>query len=174
MRELAPLEVEIAMLDLNAMRSSNIGGQVASWIVATSALAACGPAPGYFEHSGSPGKLIVVSEPASVDESVFGRWTGTGYQSDGPRWKMDVDIARSDSGPCAVVRYPDYGCSGYWTCTSDGGDTRLRAVEHITDGLDRCADSVEMDVEVTSRGELVVYATAGEITAAARLARASD
>jgi hypothetical protein len=84
---------------------------------------------------------------------------------------MELDVARTDDGPCAVVRYPDDDCAGYWTCTEVSG-RRLLAVEHITVGAERCAARVDVGVELQQSGQLVFRAVAGDVTAGARLERA--
>lgn len=142
----------------------------------------CGPAPGWEEVAAPgyepPGRTIAVEEAPEVAaprpkvrRALEGRWVGEGCQSDGPSWRVELDIARSDEGPCAVVRYPDEDCAGYWTCTEVGG-RRLIAVEHITEGADRCAPRVDVGVELDRDGELIFRAVAGDITAGARLQRA--
>ena len=154
---------------------------------ATSAFG-CGPAPDYYDDVVAPHEVApppAAQEPIGEAEAatpapshndrgsaLFGTWTGTGHQNDGTSWAMEVDITRSDEGPCATVRYPDLGCAGFWTCTADehGG---LRAVERITLG-ERCADHVAIDAHVTRSGELIFHAATGDIRAEGRLQRAEQ
>lgn len=119
----------------------------------------------------------VIHEPAVTEGSVrisdpalAGHWTGVGHQSDGPQWKMELDITRTDDGPCAIVRYPDLGCGGYWSCVAnneDGGG--FEAIEHITHGSSRCMDRVRVEVSLTETGRLIFSANAGNVLAGARL-----
>jgi hypothetical protein len=147
----------------------------------------CGPAPGWEEIAApahdAPGRSThyahdrdaeELAEPVrqqAVARGLTGRWVGVGHQSDGPSWRMELDVARTDDGPCAVVRYPDDDCAGYWTCTEVSG-RRLLAVEHITVGAERCAARVDVGVELQQSGQLVFRAVAGDVTAGARLERA--
>ncbi|NUP06814.1 MAG: hypothetical protein HOW73_12240 [Polyangiaceae bacterium] len=138
---------------------------VALWV------AACGPAPGYWEDKTDP--YASMKSPLFQGQSIRGRWVGEGRQSDGPRWQMELDIANTDEGPCAIVHYPDLDCMGYWTCDGGSEASRIRATEHITHGAGRCADNIPVDAGFSSDGEQLVFeARAGEIVAGARLDRA--
>lgn len=119
----------------------------------------------------------IIHEPAVTDTGIrisdpelAGHWTGVGQQSDGAQWKMELDITRTDDGPCAIVRYPDLGCGGYWSCVAndeDGGG--FQAIEHITHGSNRCVDRVNVEVSLSDTGRLIFSADAGNILAGARL-----
>lgn len=154
---------------------------VAALVVGAMAVA-CGPSPDfYYEDVAGPADVAAYERPEPEDvgetasssrESVLGHWSGVGDQSDGPRWKMELDVSRTDAGVCAIVRYPDLGCSGYWTCLEDGASHRIHAVERITEGRDRCADGVDVDIAMSHDGSRLVFeASAGDIRAKAKLRR---
>jgi hypothetical protein len=163
-----------------AMRQQLLVGLVG--ISAALGAAACGPSPDYFEEVNEPNEAIQHYEPPpspiapnrSTDDppaargSLVGKWTGVGHQSNGPTWEMELDIARLDEGPCAVVRYPE--CAGYWSCMGTSDGNRIEAVERITDGRGRCTDRVEVEASLAQDGNAVVFrARAGDVTADARL-----
>ncbi|MFO0555400.1 MAG: hypothetical protein U0271_43890 [Polyangiaceae bacterium] len=160
-------------------------------LVAAVFAAGCGPAPDYYyegvRHPDGQqiGRTHDHRQSAEVTEGVDGandlfegRWTGVAKQSDGPTWAIELDVTRTDGGPCAIVRYPDIGCGGYWTCTRGTADNRVRAVEHITQqptgGGDRCMARVDIELRLTDDDTVSFRAKSGGITAAAKLTRTSD
>jgi hypothetical protein len=129
----------------------------------------CGPSPAYYVEDAP-----VVEHDGYEDRrgSLVGRWTGVGRQSDGGRWEIELDVARTDEGPCAVVRYPDLGCSGFWTCVPADKAYRLEAVETITEGQERCMGDVPVSVVLGPTGRDAMFdACTDEVTANARLVR---
>ena len=130
----------------------------------------CGTSPEFVDdpvdHPAAPSH----DADAPAQGSVLGRWSGVGYQSSGSSWEMVLDVAHTDEGPCAVVRYPDVGCAGYWTCTGSSDGTRLKAVERITTGKKHCIDRVDVSVKLVSRGRRLAFAAqADDQTAEATL-----
>jgi hypothetical protein len=110
--------------------------------------------------------------PAGQMRSLKGRWKGMGEQSNGSSWDIVLDVKSLNPGKCATIVYPSSGCSGYWMCTSSFDGVQLDAVEHITDGKDRCVDKVDVQLVVNDGGRtLSFYASTGDIKAEGRLAR---
>lgn len=109
--------------------------------------------------------------PVATMTSLLGRWKGTGAQNDGTSWDMVLDITSHRTGKCANIHYPSSGCSGYWECISDFNGAQLEAVEHITEGRDKCVDEVDVEIVVDKGGTISFYAATGDITAEGRLSR---
>ncbi|MBW2458988.1 MAG: hypothetical protein JRI68_31100 [Deltaproteobacteria bacterium] len=140
------------------------------------AVAACGPSPEYFDRPEDAHDVVVVEDEDEPREatvgyaSVLGRWRGMGVQSDGARWLIELDVANLDAGPCAVVRYPTIGCSGYWVCPEPSDGSRIEAVERITEGRGHCSDQVAVKVALANdHGSLCYFADDGQVTASGKL-----
>jgi hypothetical protein len=112
---------------------------------------------------------ISAAEPAG-DAAMVGRFEGTGVQSNGPSWPVSVTITDLGKGACAIVRFPDDDCTGYWQCTDVRGN-KLRAVERITRGKDKCLDGVNIRARLLPSGELAFVARARGVKAAGTLQR---
>lgn len=60
---------------------------------------------------------------AAAGEDILGAWKGTGIQSDGAHWPMQLQLTAL-SGRCATITYPTVPCHGVWLCegqeTPDG------------------------------------------------------
>jgi hypothetical protein len=141
-------------------------GGVGCVAVVAGGLAGCGPAPYYDDD------VPQAAAQAQARGSLFGRWKGVGHQNNGASWAMELDVSRADDGPCAVVRYPDLDCAGYWTCACSEDGRSIQAIDRITHGKERCADKVDVDITLSNDGrELVFNATTGDIQASARLER---
>jgi len=134
------------------------------------AVSGCGANPDFYEDIAQAND---VQRPRPARGSLVGAWSGVGQQSDGASWQMELDIANTQEGACAIVRYPDVGCAGYWTCLCDDEGGHLQAVERITEGRDRCIDGVSVDVGLSRDGSLVFNGQTSEIDAKARLERAT-
>jgi len=78
------------------------------------------------------------SSPSTEGGPLLGRWLGTGIQSDGQMWDIQVDIV-GEHGVCAKAKYPSVPCTADWLCTEARGGI-LTAVEHLTSGQNRCID----------------------------------
>lgn len=153
------------------------------------ALAACGCAPGPVAVSAP---VVVDLPPASAGPSpsvapalppkpetppptVLGRWEGTGRQSDGQTWPMQVDIVSLHAGRCATVRYPSIPCASEWICVDSQDGASLRAREQVTEGRNTCLDG-DTWMSLTAAGELDWHWTGkdatGDVTADGVLRRA--
>ncbi len=140
------------------------------------ALLACGPSPEYFDGPDAPHDMVIVEDEDELVEprfgyaSVLGRWRGMGVQSDGARWAIELSVANLDAGPCAIIRYPTIGCSGYWVCREPSDGARIEAVERITEGRGHCSDSVAVKVALANDHQSLCYfADDGQVTASAKL-----
>jgi len=138
-------------------------------------LLACGPSPELYadpEDAHDVGVMVPDDspEPEVVYASVLGRWHGTGLQSDGLQWAIDLEVANLNAGPCAVIRYPSIGCSGYWVCRRPSKGSRIEAIERITEGRDRCSDHVAVKIALANdHGSLCYFADDGRVTASGKL-----
>jgi hypothetical protein len=135
----------------------------------------CGISPEYRDEVQEAHDVVADEDASDGDDarpahpSIVGRWSGTGHQNDGSSWRIEVDVARVDGGPCAIVRYPELDCAGYWECSQTSNLRRLRAVERITHGRDKCVDRVDVQLKLY-RGEGAVFkAHTGDIVARGRL-----
>jgi hypothetical protein len=112
--------------------------------------------------------------PERPPATVVGRWEGTGHQSDGASWAMQVEIVSLDAGLCATVRYPSIPCASEWICTSASDGASLRARERVTEARNVCLDG-DVTMSLTPGGELDWHWTGkdptGEVTADAVLRR---
>ncbi|MFO0554663.1 MAG: hypothetical protein U0271_40170 [Polyangiaceae bacterium] len=91
---------------------------------------------------------------------LVGRWRGTVLRSDGSEGSMIVEVAWTEPGLCAVVRYPKQGCMGYWTCTEETSDHRLRAIEHLDGRGAECHANTDVELKLT--GGAVAFRARGE------------
>jgi hypothetical protein len=160
-----------------------VAGAIAGSAAAAMVMFGCGPSPDFYDEVVEPNEIQTQTHDRTPDRphdaaanvstsALFGKWTGVGHQNNGTQWAMEVDVTRADQGPCAVVRYPDLGCAGFWTCTCSDEGGHIQAVERITDGQDKCADRVDIDLHMGADGKLVFNASTGDIRADGRLDRA--
>jgi hypothetical protein len=133
----------------------------------------CGISPEFRDDVNEPHEVATIDDAGDevlpAHPSIVGRWRGTGHQNDGSSWRIEVDVARVDGGPCAIVRYPELDCAGYWECSRTSNLRRVRAIERITHGRDKCVDRVDVQLKLY-RGEGAVFkAHTGDIVARGRL-----
>jgi hypothetical protein len=143
-------------------------------VTAVLASMGCGPSPEWLDgprdQNDATGAPWPNNPPTVVYGSVLGRWRGMGVQSDGSEWPIVLDIANLESGPCAVIRYPSAGCSGYWICHERSDGSQVEAVERITQGRGRCVDQVAVKVALANDHESLCYfADSGDQIAFGRL-----
>lgn len=113
---------------------------------------------GHCQHAGG----------GSGSEQFIGTWAGTGTQTGGITWPMNVSLQSTQPGSqCATIEYPSIPCVGYWLCDSYDGVT-LRGREFITSG--RCVPGT-VAVAVTPNGELDVSGTGQGVESRAILSR---
>ncbi|HPD94231.1 MAG: hypothetical protein H6900_04365 [Rhodobacter sp.] len=115
--------------------------------------------------------LAMLAQPAaaqSLASRFTGIWRGDGIETGGTRWAMTLFL-RPDG---AVVDYPDFPCSAYWTLGSES-DGRLFATEHLVAGRTLCADDLRVMIRSDGRQGLLIEWTYpdGSVSAVAQLAR---
>lgn len=114
--------------------------------------------PNYPDEGGYAYEAAAPAEPASApaDPDLVGRYEGVGHQSNGPTWTVSVALTDPSVGTCAIVRFPDDRCTGYWECTRVDGD-RIEAVERITRGKDKCLDGVQIEATLLHGGRTLAF-----------------
>ena len=109
---------------------------------------------GYTEEVAEPTPSPAATSPGDPD--LVGRYEGVGHQSNGPTWTVSVALTDPSVGTCAIVRFPDDRCTGYWECTRVDGD-RIEAVERITRGKDKCLDGVQIEATLLHGGRTLAF-----------------
>jgi hypothetical protein len=139
--------------------------------------AGCGISPEFVDEAEYPDDTSYAeptrSEAATApgDPDLVGRYEGVGHQSNGPSWSVSVALTDPSVGACAIVRFPDDRCTGYWQCTRVEGD-RIEAVERITRGKDKCLDGVHISATLLHGGSTLAFvAEAKNIKAVGKLRR---
>ncbi|HHH31299.1 MAG TPA: hypothetical protein ENK57_23535 [Polyangiaceae bacterium] len=134
----------------------------------------CGISPEYMDEPEYPASEPAhqeVSASLPADPDLVGRYEGVGRQSNGPTWSVAVTLTDPSVGACAIVRFPDDGCTGYWQCTRVDGD-RIEAVERITRGKDKCLDGVQIEATLLRDGHTLAFvAEAKGVKAVGKLRR---
>src|SRR5580692_1658185 len=92
--------------------------------------------------------LFAASAGAQEVESINGAWSGSGHQTPvGAAGLAPRAIAMTISGNGGTVGYPDLHCSGMIARVGVGGSSGTFR-EHITNGVDKCADGGTITVHV--------------------------
>jgi hypothetical protein len=75
--------------------------------------------------------------PPTVGACV-GHWAGTGRNSGGPPWSIDMNVTATNGPVCGTIEYPSLGCGGTLiNCTTRSGQTTF--VEDYSHNAGRCA-----------------------------------
>lgn len=134
----------------------------AAVLVLLATAAGCGISPEYMDEAEYPNGDVYTDEVAApaaslpADPDLVGRYEGVGHQSNGPTWTVSVALTDPSVGTCAIVRFPDDRCTGYWECTLVDGD-RIEAVERITRGKDKCLDGVQIEATLLHGGRTLAF-----------------
>ncbi len=102
--------------------------------------------------------ILALSLPASgalaqdVPAALLGRWVGTGTETDGTTWPMELDL-RADG---ASVWYPSFPCAARWLLDRALGGATVTGVESLTAGIDLCADNLALQLRAGDKGGLIV------------------
>ena len=82
--------------------------------------------------------LLLFSASAGAQESINGMWTGSSHQTAVGHLAYST-ITMTISGNGGTIDYPDLHCGGMIARVGDGGSSGTFR-EHITHGMDKCAD----------------------------------
>jgi hypothetical protein len=106
---------------------------------------------------------------------LLGRWTGTGEQTSGDQWPMEVEVTSVDPGVCATVDYPSLGCSGEWRCTQASSEDVLDALEQITvDPRHQCVPTGHMTMRLRGSRDYAMWRWDGGRESARALLRRAE